>query len=361
MEKPLRRRRRQQGRNLLAAARLPEDHDARRVAAEVADAVAHPFERRDHVHQAADTGRLEFLGRADRRQVRVAETRQAVVHGDDDHVAEERQLTAVVHRPVAGAGRPPPAVERHEHGAPGVVVDTRCPDVQRQAVLAYAAAADVFVPLNELRVVGAIARRGLWRDGPVADATPHPGPGRGLARRHEPIFAGGVRAVGNAAKHLDAGVGHPADDAGGGLDVEEQRSAHSCAGGRRRGRAAFAGACASTIDTRPEPTATALASPAFMTARLEAFTRPLVVCSLFAMTFPSLRRRGPVPAMAGPYANVITEATVVRSAAAWNASRTWSNEKIDVTIDLASNSPTSISRTYLGRSRFELLPAMFPG
>ena len=37
--------------------------------------------------------------------------------------------------------------------------------------------------------------------------------------------------------------------------------------------------------------ATWLASPAFMTARLEAFTRPSVVCSSFAMTFPRAASR----------------------------------------------------------------------
>ena len=224
MEQAFGRGRRKERRRLRAAAGLAEDHHARRVAAERRDVVAHPPERRDHVHHAAHAGVLERLRCTGRDQMRVAEAREPVVHGDDDHVAEERQLAAVVHRAVGGAGRPAAAVKRHQHGAPAVVPDARRPDVERQAVFAHAADADVAIPGDELRVVGAVARRRLRGDRAVAHRVACAHPGRRLARRHEAVGAGRVGAVRNPAEHLDAGVRHAAHHAVGGLDIEEERA-----------------------------------------------------------------------------------------------------------------------------------------
>jgi hypothetical protein len=213
MEQAFRGRRREQRRGFRSAAGLPEDHHARRIAAERRDVVAHPLERRHHVHDAAHARALEFLGRAERRQMGVAEAGKTMVDGDDHDVAEQRELTAVVHRTIARARGPAAAVEGDEDRSPGIVVHAGRPHVQRQAVFAHATRAAVFVPLNQLRVVGTETRRGLRRNRSVADAVPRAGPGGRLARRHEPVAAAGVGAVGNAAEDLDPGVGHPAHDA----------------------------------------------------------------------------------------------------------------------------------------------------
>ena len=182
---------------------------------------------------------LEFLRRADRCQMRVAEAREPVVHRDDDDVAEQGELAAVVHRSVGGSGREAAAVERDEHGALAVVVDARRADVERQAVFAHAAAADVAIPHDELRVVA--------RGSPTASAarsvhTPWPG-GR---RSRRAGFRGGMKrfwrrrvgAVRNAAKHLDAGVRHATHDTVRRLDVEEERpvGARARCDGRRSAR-----------------------------------------------------------------------------------------------------------------------------
>ena len=200
------------------------------------DVVADPLERRHHVHHAAHAGGSELLRRADRGKMGIAEAGQTMVDRDDHDAAEQRELTAVVHRPVPGARRPPAAVERHQHGALLVVVDPGRPHVQRQAVLVHPAGADVLVPLNQLRVVRAEARRGLRRDGAIADAVARAGPRGRLARRHEAVLARRIGAVGNAAKDPDACVGHPADGSVTRLDIEEQRTVHAAAG-RRGGRA----------------------------------------------------------------------------------------------------------------------------
>ena len=108
MEQPLRRRHRQQRRDLPAAAGLTEDRHRARIAAELRDVVAHPVERCDDVEHADVAGRRELraAGFAERRE---AEHVQAVIDRHDDDVAARARLAPSVTgdepEPVA---KPPP-------------------------------------------------------------------------------------------------------------------------------------------------------------------------------------------------------------------------------------------------------------
>ena len=80
--------------DLPSAARLPEDRDELRIAAEAADVVAHPLQRRDDVEHAdgAGGGKVGARGGA---EVREAEHVQPVIDCDDDHVVSVRETGAV--------------------------------------------------------------------------------------------------------------------------------------------------------------------------------------------------------------------------------------------------------------------------
>ena len=271
MEQPFRRGRAEQRRRLRSAARLPEDHHARRIAAERADVVADPLERRDHVHDAADAGRSKFLGSADRREMRIAEARQPMIDRDDHDVAEQRELAAVVHRAVAGAGRPAAAVERHQHGALRVVVDAGCPDVEREAVFAHAAAAHVAVPHDHLRVVRSITRHRLRRDRPVAEA---------IAR--SPVHAAGLRGgMKRFLPDVSAPYGMPRKILIPVFAMPRTRPL-AVSTSKKSGPLDRAGVCASAIRSPLAPTATNPANPLLITLRRD---RSIRCFALMVMAF----------------------------------------------------------------------------
>ena len=76
---------------LRAAARLPEDRDAARVAAELLDVVAHPAQREDEVEDADVAGVGELVA-AELRQIEVPERVETMVDGDDDDVATAAEI-----------------------------------------------------------------------------------------------------------------------------------------------------------------------------------------------------------------------------------------------------------------------------
>src|SRR6185312_4811781 len=115
MKQALRSWRREHGRRLRTAARLTEDHHVVRIAAEVLDVVAHPFERRGEIHDSRSAGAGELGRRAQIGEMQIAKRGEPMIHGDDDNVAEARKLRAVEAERVARAGSESAAVERHEH------------------------------------------------------------------------------------------------------------------------------------------------------------------------------------------------------------------------------------------------------
>jgi len=248
VEQPPGGRDRQHRRGLRAAAGLAEDHHPARIAPKARDVVAHPSERGDHVHDAADAGVAEGRRCAEVGQVRVAEGRQPVVHRDHDHIAEQGHARAIVHRSVARTRGPAAPVERHEHRPPRLVVHRRRPDVEVQAVLAHSAGTHMPVPGDQRGVVAGELGGRLRRDLAVADGLAHPCPGDRRPGRHETVPTAGRCAVGHALERLDPAVGDALDPARGGLDGPEDPARRATAaehtgGRRRRGLRRGRGAC----------------------------------------------------------------------------------------------------------------------
>ena len=133
MEQPLSRRHSQQRAHLAASAGLPEDGDVARIAAERGDIVAHPFKGGDQIQQA-DVAGLRVFFATQFGQVQVAEHIEAMIDGDNDHVLFGRQVPAVVHLPVGGAGGVSAAVIPHHNRA--LTAQAGRPNIQVQAVFA---------------------------------------------------------------------------------------------------------------------------------------------------------------------------------------------------------------------------------
>ena len=134
VKEAVRGRRLQKGVHLSAAARLAEDRDVVRISAEAGDVVVDPFQGRDHVGGAEVAGVLILLSEGG--EVEIADAVETVVDGDDDHVAEFRQLHAVVRVEFdRGARRVSAAVEPDHDRLLRAVINVLCPQVQVEAVL----------------------------------------------------------------------------------------------------------------------------------------------------------------------------------------------------------------------------------
>jgi hypothetical protein len=80
---------------MTGAAGLPENRDVARVAAELRDVVADPFERLNQIEHAHVPG-LGVPLAADLRQIQESKHVQAMVHRDEYRVVHARQALAVV-------------------------------------------------------------------------------------------------------------------------------------------------------------------------------------------------------------------------------------------------------------------------
>ncbi|MEJ0066199.1 MAG: hypothetical protein WDM85_12930 [Caulobacteraceae bacterium] len=83
-------------RGLPATAGTAVDHHPRRIAAEVGDIVPHPFERMDHIHQAANAGILELGRTAQIGQMQEPLGGETMSNRNDDDIAVFRKLTTIV-------------------------------------------------------------------------------------------------------------------------------------------------------------------------------------------------------------------------------------------------------------------------
>ena len=133
-EQPARGRRAEQHADTRAPRRFAEHGDALRVAAERADAVAHPLERGNLVEHA-EISRARVLRAEQLGEVQVAEKTEAIVDRDHHDVAAGREVRAVVPRRVARAPYERAAVDPHYDGTRGIVAAGR-PDVEVETVLA---------------------------------------------------------------------------------------------------------------------------------------------------------------------------------------------------------------------------------
>src|SRR5207302_7240279 len=119
---------------------------------------------------------------------------QAVVDGDDDHIAAPRQCRAVVEGAAARTARETAAVHPHHHGA-AAAVGGRGPHVEREAVLVLA----------RLLAAQRLAA-GRWRlRCPAADGErlAHAGPWRGRLRWAEPQGSDRRSGEGDPLEHSE--------------------------------------------------------------------------------------------------------------------------------------------------------------
>ena len=119
-----------------AAAGLTEDHDARRVAAELGDVIADPCESKHQVELPGVAGVFEPLSGEGFAEIHVAEGVETVVDANHDDIAAAGEAGAVVELRVGGAVRERAAVDVEHHGAFLAVSQTGRPYVQVQAVFA---------------------------------------------------------------------------------------------------------------------------------------------------------------------------------------------------------------------------------
>ena len=199
--------------------RRSEDGHVSWVAAERGDLLFDPGERRDLVEQPFVPGRREGLA-ADVDAAQVAEEPEAVVDGDDDHVAASGEGRAVVHRPRAGAGDERAAVEIDHDRAAGIV-DGGGPDVEGQAVLARRGGDGQ----PELTAFAA-----CMAGGPKVVASRVPVQPSGRLRRREPPLSDRRPGVRDASEDHEAVLGDAAQAAvarAGGRDGGRHRSGTS--------------------------------------------------------------------------------------------------------------------------------------
>jgi hypothetical protein len=201
-------RHRQQRARLSAAAGLAEDRDVARIAAEALGVLAHPLQRRHQIEKAGIAGLGEALA-ADLRQIKVTEDIQPMVDGYDHDVVASREIGAVVARRVGGAVGESATVQPN-HDRTLRIVESRCPDMQRQAVLADGQHVDRSPNRGQFRAL----RSGgsLWRTAGIDGRLAHTDPRFGLAWRHETVGAGGRGAIGNTLEDVHA-FRRDADDA----------------------------------------------------------------------------------------------------------------------------------------------------
>jgi hypothetical protein len=195
VEEALRRRHRGKRADLGPAAGLTHDRHVARVAAEVRDVVADPFEGEHDVEHPDVAGCRELLP-AHAREVAVAERAQAMVDRAEDGIAEAGEVLAAVTVVLdAVAVGEAAAVDPEQHRPLLAVLDRGREDVELQAVFADVVVVPVIAE-GGVRV-GVAAVHVLGRGVAPPDGRTHVRPDLGLLRRHEPVGSRGVGAVGN--------------------------------------------------------------------------------------------------------------------------------------------------------------------
>ena len=133
VEQAARGRHREQSADAHAAGRFAENRDVARIAAELRDIVADPFERRDLIEHAFVAARrnlsIGYVGEADE-----SKWSKSIVNRDDYHVAAAREDRAVVESLRAGADGEAAAMNPDHHRS-ALAVERGRPDVEREAIL----------------------------------------------------------------------------------------------------------------------------------------------------------------------------------------------------------------------------------
>ena len=207
-------RRSKQHGNLLAAARLAEDHDAVRIASKAFDVVPNPLERRNGIEHANVSGMGEMFTRQV-AQVCEPERAQPVVNTDHDNVAAPGQIPTDEKSARIRPARKPAAV-KPEHDWPfPVVVDARSPHVQEEAVFAFRRRRTVGTGYQSADLAASgrasfLSRIALGSAVPIRERILNPAPRLRLLGRHKPIAAGRGSSVPDAQEAVNPGGAAPA-------------------------------------------------------------------------------------------------------------------------------------------------------
>ena len=195
LEQPSRAAGDQLGQDRQAAGRLACDGDVVRVAAEPADVVLHPAQRRLLVHQPVVARRA--AGPRSQRRVGQEPQHAEPVVDRDDHDAVGRQFGAVI--VAAGVFRQRAAMDPHQDRPPGVAARRRRVHVEVQAILASGAGRQ-----ERVRVRVRVLRAARREAGGVADAMPAGRWPRGAPAQ----VPDGGSGVGQSEILLDGAPGH---------------------------------------------------------------------------------------------------------------------------------------------------------
>ena len=217
MEQALGSRHPEQRADFSRAARLTEDRDVRRIAAEARNVVAYPLEARDDVFHP-DVGCLAVLLAAERREMQEAERVQPVRDADDDDVVFAGEIGAVVRNHAGRSGAVAAAVQPHHHRPLSGGVEARRPHVQIEAVFPHRLAQVERSPFGHEHRVD--ERRSVAELERVGDA----GPRLRLRRRQKTPRARGRGAVRDAAKRVNFVDEQPADFSGRRRDGRARRA-----------------------------------------------------------------------------------------------------------------------------------------
>ena len=122
-------------RELAAAAGLPEDRNAARIAAEIGDVVPHPFQGQHDVHHA-DVSRARVLA-SEARQIEEPEDVQTMIQRDHNYIAAASQILSVVGEQLLPGACGVATAMQPDHNRPLlVIVNAGRPHIDAQAVLA---------------------------------------------------------------------------------------------------------------------------------------------------------------------------------------------------------------------------------
>src|SRR6185312_2249568 len=139
MNESLHGRHRKQHTRLPAATRLAEGHDTARVAAEVLDVVANPFEGSHEVqHPGHAGGRELLLWPTGICQAQEPERSQSMRDRHHHHITRVGELSAVIEGCIARADGETTSMNTEHDGAANPVFEAWSPDVQTQTILPHA-------------------------------------------------------------------------------------------------------------------------------------------------------------------------------------------------------------------------------
>src|SRR6266576_4685669 len=204
VEKPFGRGHGQQRLHLASAAGLAKDGHRVWITSKLRDVRTHPFQRLNDV-QHADVAGVRKV-RAEFAQIRKAQNIEAMIDGNDDHVAAPREISAVIiGRRSRTGGEASPVTPEH-YGAFRATVASKAhggrPNVEHQAIFTLG-----------WQVLARDCQRACWRRRgswvtlgsamSVSENIANVAPVSRFHRRHEAIRASGARSVRNSFEDFD--------------------------------------------------------------------------------------------------------------------------------------------------------------